>query len=76
MWCLLAEVGFEMKFITEVINTVCMVKSNVYGKGFLIRTESGHHNAQDIFGYEIRPEVFKRVSENLCIALALNLQLT
>lgn len=34
---------------------VCMIKSNVYGKGFLIRTESGHHDASDILRSEIRP---------------------
>lgn len=31
-----------MKFITGVI---CMMKLHVYGKGFLIKTESGHRGA-------------------------------
>lgn len=46
-------------------------------KGFFIRTESGNLNAEeDIFRSEIRPKVFQRVSENVFIALVLNLQLT
>ena len=74
---MLSEIGFEMKFITGIIHIVWMVKLNVYGKGFLIRTESGNLNAEeDIFRSEIRPKVFQRVSENVFIALVLNLQLT
>lgn len=67
-----------MKFIAGVIlvNIVWMMKMSVYGKGFLIRAGSGHHNVLAILGSKFRPKVFKGFPEKLMIALALDSQLT